>query len=197
MKKIVLLMYSLFFIVGCTTDDTSNKIEDSNQIPNVPEDPNRRYNLYFVMRFEFVNAEGYSLFDVQNPIYIENELDVDVYGLNGYENMFPVPVLSGYSNSVYFYDDINTNNIESRMLTLTDYLNKSEDEANLLNERRWLKYKITFPDDTVYEIKVNAELKPYSSVDFYPTEVYINDELFWQQPEETFNGYLGSFTIVK
>lgn len=30
-------MYSLFFIVGCTTDDTSNKIEDSNQIPNVPE----------------------------------------------------------------------------------------------------------------------------------------------------------------
>src|SRR5690606_17859826 len=122
MKKIVLLMYSLFFIVGCTTDDTSNKIEDSNQIPNVPEDPNRRYNLYFVMRFEFVNAEGYNLFDVQNPSYIDNELDVDVYGLHGYENMFPVPVLSGYSNSVYFYADMNANNREYRKLDFTNNL---------------------------------------------------------------------------
>ena len=197
MKKIVLLMYSLFFIVGCTTDDTSNKIEDSNQIPNVPDNPNRGYNLPFSMRLEFVNAEGDNLFDVQNPIYIENELDVDVYGLNGYEDMFPVPALSGYANSVYFYEDINTNNIVSRMLTLTDYLNKSEDEANLLNERRWLKYKITFPDDTVYEIKVNAELKPYSSVDFYATQVYINDELFWSQSEGYYPDYIGSFTIVK
>ena len=190
-------MYSLFFIVGCTTDDTSNKIEDSNQIPNVPDNPNRGYNLPFSMRLEFVNAEGDNLFDVQNPIYIENELDVDVYGLNGYEDMFPVPALSGYANSVYFYEDINTNNIVSRMLTLTDYLNKSEDEANLLNERRWLKYKITFPDDTVYEIKVNAELKPYSSVDFYATQVYINDELFWSQSEGYYPDYIGSFTIVK
>lgn len=203
MKKIVLLMYSLFFIVGCTTDDTSNTNAAPNEQGNIPtppgepNNPNRSYNLPFSMRLEFVNAEGDNLFDVQNPIYIENELDVDVYGVNGYENMFPVPVLSGYGNSVYFYEDINPNNIESRMLTLTGYLNKSEAEENILNERKWLKYKISFPDNTVYEIKVNAELKPYSSVDFYATQVYINDELFWQQIEGYYPDYIGSFTIIK
>lgn len=190
-------MFSLLMMFSCSSSDDKVIIQDDDNSSQEPLPPNRSYNLPFSMRIEFVNTEGYNLFDVQNPILIENELDVDVFGLNGYENMFPVPVLSGYGNSVYFYDDINPNNIESRMLTLTGYLNKSEAEASLLNERKWLKYKITFPDDTVYEIKVNAELKPYSTVDFYATQVYINDELFWQQSEGYYPDYIGSFTMIK
>lgn len=121
-----------------------------------------------------------------------------MYGVNGYEDAFPYPINYEYGESIYFYTRIKPDNTETYVLVLTEYHNKSEEEFNAVKERNGgLKYKITFPDNTVYEVKVEGVLKPNSMVDYYPTKIYVNDELKWQQPEGTFNGSIIYLTIVK
>jgi len=195
MKKIVFIVFSLCSIISCTSDD---KITKNNNDPNSPDNPNRRYNMDFVLGIEFINGAGANIFDPQNPIINENDLDVDVYGVNGYENAFPYPIDYEYGESIYFYNRTKSDNTETYVLVLTEYLNKSQEEFNVVKERDGgLKYKITFPDNTVYEVKVEGALKPNSTVDYYPTKVYINDELKWQQPQGTYNGSINYLTIVK
>ncbi len=183
MKNIILALFSLFIAIGCSTSD-DKPIENNNGIiGGNPLPPNRGYNLHFALRLEFKNVEGVNIFDSQNPIVEESDIDVDVYGINGYEDEYPYPQnYPGWINVVFRDVPIGEGSELARMLVLMDYTYKYPEMQNLLNERKWMKYKVTFPDGTIYEIKVEADLLPSSNIDYYPTKIYINDELKWVQP---------------
>ena len=119
-----------------------------------------------------------------------------MYGVNGYENEFPYPVNYQYNTYMYFYLRTKVDNTESYMLVLNSYAYKTDEIQQAFGERGWLKYKITFPDDVVYEIKVEGALKPYSTIDYYPAKIFINDELKWQQIDGEYTHWM-DITIVK
>lgn len=194
MKKIILLMIGLFVSISCSkTDDHSVQTDDNI---NEPLPPNRGYNMHLALGIEFINDSGVNIFDLQNPIVSENDLDVDVYGVNGYENEFPYPVNYQYNTYMYFYLRTKVDNTESYMLVLNSYAYKTDEIQQAFGERGWLKYKITFPDDVVYEVKVEGALIPNSTIDYYPNKIFVNDELKWQQPQGSNSGYM-DITIVK
>ena len=187
-------MFGLFVVISCSTsDDKSNQTDDNI---NEPLPPNRGYNMSLALGIEFVNDAGINILDPENQMVEENDLDVDVYGVNGYENEFPYPVNYQYNKFMYFYVRTKIDNTESYMLVLNSYGYKTEEIQQALGERDWLQYKITFPDNTVYEIKVEGELKPNSTIDYYPAKIYVNNELKWQQPQGSYSGYI-DLTIVK
>jgi hypothetical protein len=194
MKKIILIMFGLFVVIGCSSsDDKSNQTDDNI---NEPLPPNRGYNMSLALGIEFVNDDSINILDPENQMVEENDLDVDVYGVNGYENEFPYPVNYQYNKFMYFYVRTKIDNTESYMLVLNSYGYKTKEIQQALGERGWLQYKITFPDNTVYEVKVEGALKPNSTIDYYPAKIYVNNELKWEQPQGSYSGYM-DLTIVK
>lgn len=198
-------MLGLFIVISCSTsDDKSNQIDDNI---NEPFPPNRGYNMNLGLRLLFLDSNGLNILDPENQIINERDLDIDIYGINGYEDEYPYP--SNYDKAIFiqfgyytFPDKVST----AYQALFNDYLYKHNDPnsnndnsvlQHWFNINKFLKYKITFPDNTIYEVKVEGALKPNSTVDYYPTKVYINDELKWQQPQGTYNGSINYLTIVK
>src|SRR5690606_28744678 len=146
MKKIVLIMFSLFSVISCTSsDDKSNYTNDNI---NEPLPTNRGYNMSLALGIEFVNNDGVNILAPENQMINGNDLDIDIYGVNGYENEFPYPVDYQYNKFMYFYVRTKSDNTDSYMLVLNGYEYKTEAIQQVFGDRGWFKYKITFPDNT-------------------------------------------------
>lgn len=190
MKKIVLLMIGLFVSISCSkTDDHSVQTDDNI---NEPLPPNRGINMNLSLKIKFVNNSGENIFEIEPLLFDANEIDVDVFGVNSYLNEYPYNPSYSYGKYITF---INYEGI-GKCFKLNSYAYKTDEIQQAFGERGWLKYKITFPDDVVYEVKVEGALIPNSTIDYYPTKIFVNDELKWQQIDGEYTHWM-DITIVK
>lgn len=144
--------------------------------------------MYSFVDITFLANGGVNILDSQNPIVDEKNIDVAIYGVNGYEDEYPYSI-----NTEYRFVDFLKDNTNS--LVLFGYGNKSKEHQQALKERGWYKYKITFPDNTIYEVKVEGVLYN-AGIDYYPEKVYVNDELKWERTTKFYTNYI-PIAIVK
>ncbi|RRJ89639.1 hypothetical protein EG240_11025 [Paenimyroides tangerinum] len=198
MKKLIYLLFTALLVLGCNTSD-DNQLKNNETIENPsddtindPDDPDRSYNMNLSLKIKFENEFGENILDIENPLFDASLIDIDIYGLDGYQNEFP------YSTSYTFAKYISFVNYDGvgYCFKLNDYLFKSVALQNIFHERKWLKYRIIFPDATEYVIKVEGLLINNSETDYYPTKIYVNDELRWEQPVNSRSEYM-TLTIVK
>lgn len=189
MKKIILIMCSLFLIVGCATDD-NRSVENNDSPIQEPNNPNRGYNMYVSLKIKFINDVGFNILDPENQMINGNNLDVDIYGIDSYENEYPYNINYAYGKYIDFieYEGI------GYCMKLNNYEDKSQEIQQAFRDRGWLKYRITFPDNVTYEIKIEGALR--TTVDYYPTKIFVNDELKWQQIDGEYTHWM-DITIVK
>ena len=185
-------MFSLLMMFSCNSSDDIVIIQDDDTPSQEPLPPNRGINMNLSLKVKFINNNDINILDPENQIVNANDIDVDIYGIDGYENEYPYNPNYNYGEYITF---INYESI-GYCIKLNNYEDKSEALQQAFGERGWLKYKITFPDDVVYEVKVEGALIPNSTIDYYPTKIFVNDELKWQQPQGSNSGYM-DITIVK
>ena len=185
-------MFSLLMMFSCNSSDDIVIIQDDDTPSQEPLPPNRGINMNLSLKVKFINNNDINILDPENQIVNANDIDVDIYGIDGYENEYPYNPNYNYGEYITF---INYEGI-GKCFKLNGYGYKSQEIQQAFGERGWLKYKITFPDDVVYEIKVEGALKPYSTIDYYPTKIFVNDELKWQQIDGEYTHWM-DITIVK
>lgn len=200
MKKLIYLLFTALLVLSCNTSD-DNKLNNSDGVIDQPDDdnPNIGYNMPLNLYVEFKNSDGANIFAPHNPLEDENSIEVNVYGENGYENEYPYPATHQGRTFIRFDNGTASDGSKVYALRLGDYLSKYFYNSSLqevFNIRKWLKYRITFPDDTVYEVKVEGALLNSNSMDYYPTRIYVNDELKWEQESNKYEDYM-VLTIVK
>ncbi len=183
MKKLALITLSLLAITSCSTTEEKENIHSpgGNPLP-----PNRGFNMESVILLTFLTNEGINIFDPQNPIVDEKDIDVDIYGVNGYEDEYPYSIAYNNEKFIRFQED------DTYSLLLLDYGYKSNEIQKAFGERGWYKYKITFPDNTIYEVKVEGVLYR-TGIDYGMYKIYINNELKWIRT----NNEDAKLTIVK
>ena len=192
MKKFILILFGLFLVISCSSSDDKLIVQDDGNPIQEPNDPDRGINMNLALSLIFVNNLGENIFDPLNPLLNEGDLDVDVFGINGYENEYPFT--NNNENSYFINFGTTIDEPYTYSLMLKNYEIKTEALQQAFGERGWLQYKITFPDDTVYEVKVEGAQR--NSIDYYPTKIFINDELKWQQPQVNQSWFM-AITIVK
>lgn len=198
MKKLVYLLFTALLVLGCNTSD-DNQVKNNETIDNpsddtvnAPDDPDRSYNMNLALSVKFVNETGENILDIENPLFDANLINIDVYGLNGYQNEYPYSSNYDFAHLIRF----RLHHELGYSFVLNNYEIKSEALQEVFNERKWLKYRITYPDATEYIIKVEGRAKVSYPTDYYPTKIYVNDELKWEQPEGIRSGFV-NLTIVK
>lgn len=181
MKKLFYLIVTALCVLSCnTSDDEQIKTEEPTvtlpDVPGVPLPPNRGFNIDYVLFIRFENENGENIFDEQNPLMDYNQLQFEIYGANGYYQEFPHSVLSTLSDCVEFYNSA----LRASVFKVTPYYHKTETLQQLLGERKWEQYRVTFPDGTPYVIKIEGDFRG-TNIDLQMYKVFVNDELIFDQ----------------
>ena len=135
MKKFILILFGLFLVISCSSSDDKLIVQDDDTPIQEPNDPDRGINMNLALSLIFVNNLGENIFDPLNPLLNEGDLDVDVFGINGYENEYPFT--NNNENSYFINFGTTIDEPYTYSLMLKNYEIKTEALQQAFGERGW------------------------------------------------------------
>lgn len=197
MKKILFLVF-VFIGIGLTACNVENK-EKQPHLPNVPQPPFTEPVLFYKINLLFNDSNGENVFDKEIPNWNFRDVKIEYFMSENYESSILGTKCNSYSildNEIANWDK-NPISLNETHLLLTNVVTEKmgNNFIQSFKERLWVKYKIIFPDNDEFEIKITG--KDLQHLNVKPDKIYVNNVEVYSFPEENNPNTIPSITIEK